>query len=116
MNLETLNNYIVTERAKRPASDKDECFYCNQPIGSPHKFDCVLIHKKARVRMTVDYEVEVPNHWGRHDIEFHRNEGTWCADNALRELGDVARQVGCLCAVTTFEYLEDASDPYLDER
>lgn len=106
---------LVSPLAMRPASDKKQCFYCQQPIGAEHKDDCVLLRKKVKVRMTVEYEVSVPAHWQKSDVEFHRNDGSWCADNALDELKKLSESEGCLCHAASFEYLGDASGPYLDE-
>ena len=52
-----------------------------------------------------------------HQIEFHRNEGTWCSNNMIGELrrySDSCRH-GCLCGSTKFEYIEDASKAFLSE-
>lgn len=100
----------------RPASPLEECFYCGEPIGEFHKSECVLINKKVKIKMIVEYEIAVPNDWDQEEIEFHRNEGTWCSDNALDELEEIAREDGCLCQKTTFEFVEVTSDPYLDEK
>lgn len=110
-----INKFKVTKKAMRPASPERQCFYCQQPIWSDHKDDCVLINKKVKVRMIVEYEVEVPASWGKEDIEFHRNEGTWCTDNALIELDELDNEKGCLCGITKFEYIGEESDPFLDE-
>ena len=88
--------FIVTEKAQRPARMDGTCFYCLQKIGSEHLSDCVLIQKKAVVKMTVEYEIEVPNHWDGDRVEFHRNEGTWCGSNVLQELEKLEKEHGCL--------------------
>lgn len=106
---------IVTRSAMRPASYKEACFRCGQPVGSEHKPDCVMIRKKVLVRMTVEYEVSIPNHWTKEDFEFHRNEGTWCAGNVIEELHEFAGESECLCNCTHFEYLGGDSEPFLDE-
>jgi len=48
----------------RPAGKPDECFYCSQRIGVPHKPDCVMVTKRVRVRYSFDIEIDVPHHWG----------------------------------------------------
>ena len=106
--------FIVTEKAQRPADMNGHCFYCQQPIGSAHEDDCVLVKKRVKVRMTVEYEVEVPARWDKEQIEFHRNEGSWCSDNALAELEELEGD-GCLCPITEFEYLGGDSEPFLGE-
>lgn len=106
---------LVSPLAMRPASARQECFYCHQPIGGQHNPDCVLLKKKVKVRMIVEYEVDVPNHWDKHNVEFHRNEGSWCSDNALEELKSLAEAQGCLCGVMRFEYLGDTSGEFVQE-
>ena len=104
--------YIVTKKAERPRfPNSGECFYCQQKIGQLHKDDCVLIKKKVKVRMIVDYEIEVPAHWDKRQIEFHRNQGSWCFSNALDELAEYE----CICDFTKFELLEDSNIYCLDE-
>lgn len=109
-------NFIVTSEAMRPASpDSRQCFYYQQPINQPHKQTCVLIKKKVLVRMTVEYEIEVPASWNKQMIEFFRNEGSWCSDNALNELENLSEDKGCLCSVMEFECLVETGNSYLDE-
>lgn len=105
----------VTEAAMRPASDKRACFYCHQPIGEQHAADCGLVQKRVKVRMTVYYNVEVPAHWDADMIEFHRNDSSWCASNALEELEALGDKLGCICSNTTFKYIATVSEPFLSE-
>jgi hypothetical protein len=109
--------FIVTSKSMRPASNKEQCFYCKQKIGSHHNQDCVLINKKVKVRMIVEYEIEVPNHWDKEDIEFHRNDGSWCADNAIDELQEKFNNPdsSCMCLHSKFEYLGENSEPFIYE-
>lgn len=100
----------------RPASPKRQCFYCQQPIGSPHREDCVLVSKMVKVRMTVEYEINVPSTWDKYAVEFQRNGGSRCADRILDELKWLSKKNGCLCGVVNFEYLGDAGEPFLNER
>jgi hypothetical protein len=109
-------SFIVTKAAMRPASDDERCFYCQQAIGQEHKPDCVNITKKGKVRMVVEYEIELPNFWTKRNVEFHRNHGSWCGDNVLDELSDLAVKEGCLCEKVHFEYLGDTSEPFLKEK
>lgn len=109
--------FIVTEKAKRPITKEQKCAYCEQPIGTEHKEECVLIQKKVKVRMTIEYEIEVPASWDKDQIEFHRNESAWCASNIIDELKALDNKDGrCLCGITKFEYLSDTSEPYLSEN
>lgn len=113
-----MNEFLVTEKSMRPASNLRECFYCHSPVGFSHKDDCVLILKKVRVLMEVEYEVNVPAHWEAYDIEFHRNEGTWCSNNAIYELKNYfgKEKDCCMCEFSRFRCLDaDVSEPFLDE-
>ena len=107
--------FPVTEKAMRPANNIRQCFYCHQPIGESHKPNCTLVQKKAKVRMIIDYEIEVPAFWTEKYINFHRNLGSWCADNALYELEKISEEEGCLCSRSVFEYMGGDTAPYLDE-
>ena len=107
--------FKVTKKAMRPASIREECFCCQQAIGESHKPDCVLIRKTVKVRAVVEYEINVPNGWDANQIEFHRNEGTWCCNNMIDELKAFSDLHGCLCDVTEFKHLSDISGPVLKE-
>lgn len=109
--------YLVTAAAQRPASLNGKCFYCGQPIGCQHKGDCVLIRKKVRVRLAIEYTVEVPADWGKDKVEFQRKHGSWCANNLIDELVEFAEGLdGCLCNLAEFTYIEDVSGPVLKEE
>ena len=105
----------VTKKAMRPASTEPECFYCHQMIGDDHLGTCVLIQKTVVVRMIIDYEIRVPACWSAHDVEFHRNLGSWCANNAVDELDEMRKLPGCLCDAAHFQHIKDVSEAYLSE-
>ncbi len=75
----------------------------------------MLIKKKVLIRMTVEYEVSVPASYDKGDVEFHRNEGSWCADNVFDELEALCEEHGCLCGVVNFTCLRDTGEHYLEE-
>lgn len=73
--------------------------------------------RTVRIRATVEYDLEVPEDWSKKDIEFHRNEGTYCADRIVEEL---MSQIGtddlhyteegyrpCMCGTAHFEVLDE---------
>lgn len=69
--------------------------------------------KTVRVRATVEYDLRIPESMTKADIEFHRNEGTWCADGLVRELEDQVRSAEgeeyrpCMCGVVRVEVLDE---------
>ena len=99
---------LVNDDGIRPAGPQDACLYCRSKVGEQHKVDCVIITKKVRLRYSFDIEVEVPYSWNVQAIEFQRNEGSWCANNAISELVERYPRTGlaeCPCSVFTCEYL-----------
>lgn len=98
----------------RPASSQRRCFYCREPVGGRHKETCVLVKKRVRINVQValSYEITVPANWTADDVEYHRNEGSWCADNALSEFAELG---GCLCGSMTTRFLRDVGGVFLEE-
>ena len=91
----------------RPAGKPDECFYCHSKVGEYHGRECVTIKKLVKLKYTFVVDVEVPHYWTKDDIEFHRNESSWCASNAISEL---EKQGDCLCPVFECEYIATIDD------
>lgn len=113
-----MSGFIVTEKAMRPASKERRCFYCHQEISAEHADDCALINRKVRVKMTAEYEIEVPAHWDKEMIEFQRNDSSWCVSNAINELEELfGRDDGpCMCDIARFEFVGETNGvKYLDE-
>ena len=70
------------------------------------------------------WRTSVPSDWDRQQIEFHYNDGSWCANNLLDEKEHVVwdhvgawsrleameqqreEESGCLCDALRFEFLE----------
>lgn len=73
--------------------------------------------RTVRIRATVEYDLEVPASMSDEDIEFHRNEGTYCSDSLLDELQNQVGTEGisydkegyrpCMCGLTHFEVLDE---------
>lgn len=102
------NETLVLVGDTRPAGPSDRCYYCDQALGQPHLRECVIPQRRVIVRMVVEYEISVPRAWTQDQIEFHRNESSWCATNAFSELKDIP---GCLCEQTSFTYVGEAAMP-----
>lgn len=122
---------IVLERdyGIRPAGPQDECFYCQQKVGQKHKKECVTIEKMVKYNVLVEGSIVGtftrldPHHWTEEDCNFHKNLGTWCASNALKEIvwndEEQGRQIilkvekeydECACDLLDFEFVE-VTDP-----
>ena len=93
--------YKVTKKSQRPANMNGKCFYCHQAIGDYHKDDCVLINKPIRLKLTIEYDVNVPSSWEKRNIEFHYNDGCWCGDNIPDDIEKYITKINqdgkCLC-------------------
>lgn len=103
----TLKPPIIKLEDERPASKgSGVCFYCHKKVGKRHADDCVLWTRPVTIRLSVEYIIEVPHFWDKDRIEFHRNDSSWCAGNALDELDDrFASENPCLCSAAVFEYV-----------
>ena len=102
---------IASKVSERPAGKPGICFYCGVEHGAPHKDDCVMVCRKATVRLTIEYEVTVPAHWDKAMVDFHRNESSWCQGNLISELSKLDENSGCLCGTNaTFECLSLGED------
>ena len=79
----------------RPAGKPDECFYCLQKVGQPHKLDCVCVKKLVEFKVDVHvsdgvkfaglWQHEEPHNWDDRAMEFYKNESSWCANNFMDE-------------------------------
>jgi hypothetical protein len=108
MDYQELSNIKVlsNDHGIRPAGRPDECFYCHQKVGSPHKLNCVCLHKRVKARYTYEIEVDIPYWWDDEMFEFYRNESSWCASNSLQELESFYDGgEGCACDSFQAEFL-----------
>lgn len=109
------DNWLVTERDTRSgnggAGVPHKCFYCTAATGTEHDAECVCRRRTVVVRMTVEHIVVVPESWNSDQINFHRNDSSWCVSNAFRQLADLSDSSGqCHCGHTEVEYLRDATE------
>ena len=90
----------------RPNGGPDKCFYCQSPVGTEHARDCVCVRKRIKVRYSFEIELDMPYAWDAHQWEFNRNDGTWCANNAIDELENYTEESGgCLCDALTATFI-----------
>lgn len=97
---------VTAKHGPRPAGEPDRCFYCGMMIGFEHRSDCVMRDRTVVLKFSIELVVRVPENWNKDDIEFHRNESSWCASNIIRELGDGN---ACLCS-SKIEYVREATE------
>ncbi len=77
------------DRGIRPAGKPDECFYCKMKVGNYHSIDCVVLTKKNKYSILVEGEYigtliwDDPISWDIKQCESHKNDSSWCVDNAL---------------------------------
>jgi len=116
----------------RPAGPPDACLYCRSAVGAAHGRECVTVNKLVRYRvyMNLDpgaadrgravgtYTRHDPHFWDGGDCEFHKNDSSWCAGNALDDIewddpADAAAldrwmadngTDGCCCRPLSFEF------------
>lgn len=105
------HTFTVRPQDERPARRDGTCFYCGEPIGGTHKADCVIRTKTCVVNFTIQMVVPVPECWEKGIIEFHYNDGSWCADNLLTAIKNREANTGrCLCDITTASFVRDATE------
>ena len=116
--------FTVTAHAQRPARMDGTCFYCSQPIGAEHKLDCVLVVRRVKVRMIVEYDRYCPADWDKDMIEFHLQDSSWCATNAIDEIKEFAKDskradevddYPCICEIAKFDFVGIVGEPELKE-
>lgn len=98
----------VTKDDERPARPDGTCFYCWEPIGGKHKEDCVIPCRPVEIEVRIRLVEEFPVSWSEGDIEFSKNESTWCASNIIDRLEEIVKTGKCLCDVTEVKYIKEA--------
>jgi hypothetical protein len=109
----------VTEDGVRPAGSPNKCFYCGEPKGAPHAADCVIPQRTVVLAMTIEYVVSIPAYWDASQVEFHRNDSSWCSANDLWLIADQADAAGenmCnTCGRTEFRFIREATEKDMEE-
>lgn len=103
--------WIVGPEHEMPARRDGTCFWCQTIIGMEHRPDCVVRKRTVIVELKFTVVKEVPEDWTKQDIEFHMNDSSWCASNAISAL---ERKYGgmspCACNVFEGTYLGEAQE------
>ena len=102
-------DWEVKDDGIRPAGDKNHCFYCGEEKGSQHKNDCVIRCRTIIMEMKINIPMDVPEFWDIEQCEFHKNKGSWCANNILSYLEELIKNHGCLCSLTEFTFIREAT-------
>lgn len=107
--MERKDTWIVKPEDERPARPDGTCFYCGEPIGGKHKYDCVIPQKSVMVDFTIRLPVLVPNSWDKDQIESLYNGSSWYCDNLLNYISEWKEKSGrCLCDAVEARYVSDA--------
>lgn len=105
----------------RPAGPQDECLYCGSKVGELHSGECVCVSSLIELSVHANgkrvgtWRRYVPYWWTFENIEFHLNESSWCADNALGEIvwtdeeakteaEAMSTEDSCCCPLLSFEF------------
>lgn len=119
---------IPNDYGIRPAGPQDACFYCRQQIGEFHGSTCVCVEKRVKYTVFhgddhVGYFTRLePYIWNNAWCEQHKNESSYCADNAVDDIewldtpaaktaiAAVQGNESCACGILWF-YVHEVVDP-----
>jgi hypothetical protein len=90
----TINDFVVLadDYGIRPAGAPDERFYCHRKVGQLHRRKCYAIVKNVTYDVLANgvkvgtFTHEEPSFWDAEACESHKNESSWCSDNALHAI------------------------------
>lgn len=111
----------IKDNGVRPAGSPDHCFYCGICVaGQEHLPDCVMRQRTVVLRLEIEFVASVSDYWDEEQIHFHRNEGSYCTGNDIK---DIARSCGyevsprpgghlsrCGCETGKVTYVREASE------
>ena len=103
-------SFIVKDGDVRPARPDGTCFYCRTPLGQEHAEGCVIRTRTVLVKFEVTMCRQVPEDWDVHMINFHMNDGSWCASNLITILQELDAKKGCLCGRVKEEFIREATE------
>lgn len=101
---------VTAKHGPRPAGQPDECFYCSAAVGDHHDPNCVMRARTVVLRYSFNVVVAVPEHWTPEQVEFHRNDSSWCADNAIHAEFTQRREDACWCPDFRAKYVREATE------
>jgi hypothetical protein len=79
------------------------------PLGEQHRAGCVIRSKTVVVDATFRLVMDVPEDWSREAVEFHYNEGSWCAGNLVATLAEMHEAGDCMCGRVSVRYVRQAT-------
>ena len=115
MNLDHTNLVTAANGPRHSDLDKsiNQCFYCDQMIGTEHLPDCVCRRKLVMVEVTLQIPMSVPASWTAENANLRLNGGTWCAYNLttwlFSLLSSKAKNAPCLCQNFQGRYIREAT-------
>jgi hypothetical protein len=101
--------HAVKASDERPARRDGACFYCRAPLGGVHWAGCVIRSRTVVCEFRVTLVRGVPEDWDERMVEFHMNDSSWCMNNLVREMDEVAVEDHCLCGQVEGKFLREAT-------
>lgn len=104
------NIWPVADHGIRPNGQPDRCFYCDAAKGDQHRMGCVIRQRTVVVRTIVEHTIDVPEDWGKSNIEF--TEGSSCSDNLIERLNLLSERLDeteCTCGMVEIEFVREAT-------
>ncbi len=108
-----------TDDGIRPAGAPDECFYCRRKVGQSHALDCTIVHKLVEYKVVAVlsdgttfsglWQREEPFEWDAAQMNFARNDSSWCANNFLGAADASASEKDPHSGSATWDASEDGS-------
>ena len=103
------DNWEVKEEGIR-SEVPNQCFYCKQLKGSQHLGECVVRKQTVIVKVSIEMLITDPEYWDKDMVEFHKNRGSWCANNIIPQIEAQAEKMGCLCPTFHTEFIREATE------
>lgn len=104
---------LPNDEGIRPAGPPDACLYCRRRVGEEHGAECVIRDRTVMVAVTLELVIRVPESWDAEQVEFHRNDSSWCEANWADELAAAFDHLdatgSCPCGDIRTRYLREAT-------
>lgn len=65
------------------------------------------MRQTKNIEIKINLPMDFPQDWGKEQIEFYLNDGSYCCDNLLDLLQQYSEQHGCICEITECRVIDD---------